>query len=403
MAAWSALAIAVIFRLVCCMEFWRESMSIGFAAAWPSQFAFLLLLSTAVAAACALLHDRALAFLVVLLLFVIDVVMCVPEADRIVLRFFLLSSDIMTAALCLRPRLNAVFAAALVCAAFLLMNPVLVFGIPAVAPAIPLRLAFCAVLALVAACGLAFKRHIDGSIMRGEELAHLGTTIGQLTRANVSFQDYAHCIEERASEIERKRITSDIHDTIGYTLTNIIMMTQEAKMRAAPVDKELASLLETTRVQAQDGLRQTRRALRALREAAPPELDFLQTVAKLAATFEKATGVKVDVDLLELPASIPGPASLAIYRMIQEGLTNAIRHGNASKIRISFRVDGNQDLVVDLFDNGKGSNGSEPGLGLLGMRERIEAVDGRFSAGDFADGFRVTAWLPLPREGMGHE
>ncbi|HET6485540.1 MAG TPA: sensor histidine kinase [Spirochaetia bacterium] len=397
-AAWGTVAVALICRLTALMDFWRETATAGYPAQWPTQFTFLILLSIAVAIVCGLFHDRALALFSVFVLFVIDIVLSVPESDRIVLRFLLQGSDILIAMLCLRPYLNVVFSGLLVIAIYFLFSPVLVFGVPVLAPAIAMRLGFCAVLLLCGALGLGLKLYIEESGRRSEELSRLDTTITQLTRANIGFQEYAKDVAERSAETERKRISRDIHDTIGYTLTNIIMMTQEARLKALPFDEALSSLLETTRIQAQEGLRQTRRALRALRELVPGKLNIHQTVTKLAAAFANATGVEVTVEFGNMTAAVEEDTSWVIYRMVQEGMTNALRHGKATRIRILFWIDDDGYLMVDLLDNGRGSVGFEPGIGLSGMQERIEARRGRFQAGTVAGGFRLTAWFPAGKD-----
>ena len=107
-AAWGTVAVALICRLTALMDFWRETATAGYPAQWPTQFTFLIGLSMALAIVCGLFHDRVLALFSVFALFVIDIVLSVPESDRIVLRFLLQGSDIVIAMLCLRPYLNAV-------------------------------------------------------------------------------------------------------------------------------------------------------------------------------------------------------------------------------------------------------------------------------------------------------
>ena len=83
-----------------------------------------------------------------------------------------------------------------------------------------------------------------------------------------------------------------------------------------------------------------------------------------------------------------------VYRMIQEGLTNAFRHGKATLIHVRlwiFQV----ELIVRIHDNGQGSPEIKKGIGLQGMEERLKKIHGRLEAKNVADGFVVSAWIPL--------
>jgi signal transduction histidine kinase len=105
---------------------------------------------------------------------------------------------------------------------------------------------------------------------------------------------------------------------------------------------------------AKEGVKDTRQALRELRaieESAPVGLKAIYHLAKV---FEEVTGVRVDVDFGNLPWIFHKELEQALYRMIQEGLTNAFRHGKASEISIRFWIF-NSELIVRIYDNGQGA------------------------------------------------
>jgi signal transduction histidine kinase len=125
-----------------------------------------------------------------------------------------------------------------------------------------------------------------------------------------------------------------------------------------------------------------------------PRLDGLTHLAALM------SGSGLDVDLVvELPESdtVPGEQQAAIYRVVQESLTNVLRHSHADRVRVHVTGDG-QCLRCIVSDPGPRREEPRPGSGhgLSGMQERLEALGGQVSAGRDGDGFRVEVVLPLP-------
>jgi signal transduction histidine kinase len=230
---------------------------------------------------------------------------------------------------------------------------------------------------------------------RKRQFARLDEAVRQLTVANLSFQKLASSAEERSAEDERKRITREIHDAIGYALTNLIMM-MEAAIRLSPEHAAgLRTLLGQARDEAQVGLNETRRALRVLRTVSPERVLGLAAIHHLVTLFSSATGVDVKADYCNADLSYGETMDLVIYRMVQEGMTNAFRHGHATHIRLVFWQEPG-GVRVKVWDNGAAAESITEGLGLSGMRERIERIGGTLRAVRVLDGFELMAWLPLP-------
>lgn len=250
---------------------------------------------------------------------------------------------------------------------------------------------FLAALALV----LHVLRLFFAAITRQEQqLERLDEAVGRLTSANLSFQNLASSAQERSAEDERKRITREIHDAIGYALTNLIM-TMEACMRLAPREAQaLRQLLARAREEAQVGLNETRKALRVLRGWSPPKTQGLPAIQQLVNLFSEATGVTVKTEYCNADLSFGEEKDAVIYRMIQEGMTNAFRHGHASLIKVKFWQERNGISVV-LWDNGAAAESFKEGIGLQGMRERVERMGGTLRVDRMVDGFELSTWLPL--------
>jgi len=202
----------------------------------------------------------------------------------------------------------------------------------------------------------------------------------------------------QARKDERDRISREIHDTIGYTLTSLKMMMEAALGLSTGVSGELTELLEQARNQVQEALTETRVALHMLRAVQGDRSRGKEDIRRLVAAFEKATGVAVEVDFDGVSWNYSGQLELILYRVIQEGLTNAFRHGGASRVQIAAREQGSGISLV-VSDNGAGCEAIEEGIGLCGIRERVADLGGRFLARNRQAGFELSVWLPgLPAE-----
>lgn len=227
-----------------------------------------------------------------------------------------------------------------------------------------------------------------------DQLERLDDAVRQMTVTNLSFQKIASTAQERSAEDERKRITRDIHDAIGYALTNLIMV-MEAALRLVPENGEkLQELLGRAREEAQVGLNETRKALHMLRSVPQERVKGLTAIHRLVTIFTKATGVTVNAAYCNADQSFGDEKDMIIYRMVQEGMTNSFRHGHATRISLKFWQD-ESGITVTIGDNGVGSGDVKEGIGLQGMRERVEQIGGSFRADRVMDGFELAAWLPL--------
>jgi signal transduction histidine kinase len=217
----------------------------------------------------------------------------------------------------------------------------------------------------------------------------------QLTTANVGFQNYAVAAEQRGTEGERQRITREIHDTVGYTLTNIIMMTKACEELIDRDHDVLRNLLGDARGQCQEALVETRRTLRELRSIQMPETDFPKQVWKTVNTFKIATGIDVQLDFRNLQPVRDSDIRSVLHRAVQEGLTNAFRHGHATHVSVLFWHDG-AGISVIVRDNGVGSSSFHEDIGIRGMRERFEPLGGEIHAESLpGGGFEVRGWIPI--------
>jgi signal transduction histidine kinase len=260
---------------------------------------------------------------------------------------------------------------------------------------IPEEVLFPAVfVALVAALGLLLREYHETTHAQHLHISRLDNAVQQLSEANLGFQRYADVIAERATVDERNRVTREVHDTTVYTLTNLKMMLEAAQYLCRKESKRLRELLSTAQQQALEGIDNTRQALRALRAINEHGIGNFTAIKRIVNAFEGATGVKVYIEYGNLPRSVGAEVDRFLYRFIQEGMTNAFRHGRATEIRLLFWLQ-NGMLSVTVYDNGVGASSFKDGIGFRGMKERIYELDGTFEARSVRSGFEIIARVPL--------
>ena len=203
-----------------------------------------------------------------------------------------------------------------------------------------------------------------------------------------------------AAAEERNSIAREIHDLVGHSVSLMVLQAgaaDEVLSRSPDAAKEALGAIQDTGRLALADLHSVLGLLRAdglPRAAAGPVPGLQQLDALLSALQRTGLDVEFEItgDVSELPASI----SLTAYRIIQEGLTNVVRHAEASKVQVSVDA-GHGALSVQVVDDGHGGRPVRPeGHGLLGIRERVAMYDGEFSAGPRSTGgFRLRARLPV--------
>lgn len=260
--------------------------------------------------------------------------------------------------------------------------------------AVPLVLRFQAMTALpgfvIAVFGSYMTRYRELVVGLGRERDRLRSSVVELTKMNSAYQDYAVVAQEHATEQERQRITRDIHDIVGYTLTNNLMLMESAMDLMQENALALPSIIETARENAQEGLDQVRAAMYKLRERQDAYPIGLNAIARLARVFEKATGISVKRDFANMPLTVTEEIDSVLYHLVQESLVNAFRHGAATEVAVSFWY-APGSIQVHIRDNGSGSDAVVEGIGLQGMRERLVKVGGTLDVYNSPGGFTVRA------------
>lgn len=249
---------------------------------------------------------------------------------------------------------------------------------------------------LVVALGVALRSREQKLKHLTSELERLDAAFRKVADANIDFQTYAIFAREEAMENERRRIAGEIHDIVGYTITNLVMLIQAALYgKGGPEDT--TKILETARDHANESLQEARRTLATLRSEDSGRPRGPNLFLRLTRTFSEITGVAVRTNFGNLPPELSLPAEKILYRVIQEGLTNAFRHGRATEVDVDFWNEKGQ-VSVRIRDNGApgvvAEEGNRAGIGLAGLQERVEELGGEFEAGPVSGGFILRATVP---------
>ncbi|MGC4893439.1 sensor histidine kinase [Micromonospora sp. DT31] len=223
--------------------------------------------------------------------------------------------------------------------------------------------------------------------------------IGWLVRERraVAAREGEHLVRRTAAE-ERLRVARELHDVVAHTLSLIVVKAAVANHVAGTDPGEAEAALRVIEETGRNALTDVRRVLGALREDTPyaptPGLDELPALAQQAAI--AGVDVRLDVRQEEPAAAVPESVGLAVYRIMQEAVTNVVKHAAPATCRATVTVT-HREVRIEVTDDGRRPVliGGE-GHGLIGMRERVTLHGGEFRAGPHAGGggYTVTASLP---------
>ncbi|MBP2476446.1 signal transduction histidine kinase [Crossiella equi] len=222
--------------------------------------------------------------------------------------------------------------------------------------------------------------------------------LGQATRVRrAAAEDVRAEQARRVASEERLRMAQDLHDTIGHGLAVIAMQAGVALHVLARSPEQAREAMEAVRVTSKESLENLRFALDALRSPGAAERRPTPGLADLPRLLDRVHAGGVEVGLDGAAGVLPAPVDAAAYRIVQESLTNVLRHAGAASAHIRLARDGH-GLLVEVTDTG-GAGPVMPaggGTGIRGMRAQAEALGGTLTAGPRdGGGFAVTARLPV--------
>ena len=200
----------------------------------------------------------------------------------------------------------------------------------------------------------------------------------KLAIANHRLRQYALAIENQAILQERNRIAREIHDSVGHYLTAQSIQLENTALFLTTDREKAAYHLQNARQLGKDALQNVRQSVATLRNYPLKGRSLKIALEQLVEEFKRNSNIAIAFHL-NLSASLSREVTTALYRIVQEALTNISKHSNATKVHLTL-TEQNSHIYLQIKDNGKGFNPAEntTGFGLQGMRERTEALDGKF-------------------------
>jgi signal transduction histidine kinase len=199
---------------------------------------------------------------------------------------------------------------------------------------------------------------------------------------------------------ERARIARELHDVVGHTVSLMVLQAGAERLALGEHSPSTRDALAEIEQSGRSTLAELRRLVGVLRrDDEEPELAPAPGLTRLPELVEhvRQTGLAVDLQVAGEPRPLPPGLDVSAYRIVQEALTNTVKHSMARRVRVCIRYDV-RELGIDVTDDGpaKGSVTANGGHGLVGMRERVSLYGGKLTVGPMADaGFSVEASLPL--------
>lgn len=243
-----------------------------------------------------------------------------------------------------------------------------------------------------------------GTIVKFVDMSEHHQLMEELENKNIELQEINTRLNENISvkkrlvvEQERNRASKEVHDILGHSVTLVISLLEMIKatyVKEPDFTKEKVSqAMEITR----NGLNELKQSLTKKKDSSINTETLVEDLEHLTDEFA-LSGVDVEFITNHYPIKIKPKYYDTIYRICQESMTNALRHGKASKITIAVRFS-EHSVDIIIADNGKGCDDFTKGNGIKGMEQRVKELDGFFSCGSpDGEGFNLHVTIPIVRE-----
>lgn len=244
-------------------------------------------------------------------------------------------------------------------------------------------------IALIAA-GIALGYSLRARRIRAAQQAE----IARLTEAQIARE------AESRMQGERERISRELHDTLGHTMSVISLQAGVGAEAVGHDDRTVSDALDRIRTASTRSLQELRSMVRILRSTS--DRDETRSILSLSAVQElvdaaRGAGVEVTTDITAASSDLSAPVDAAAYRVIQESITNIIRHAGATRAQVQVGIR-DARLHISVTDNGRGSatdSGAKGGYGMAGMSERVRLLGGSLTTRSLPGaGFAVEATIP---------
>jgi len=203
-----------------------------------------------------------------------------------------------------------------------------------------------------------------------------------LEAANIRLTHYASTLEQLATTRERNRLSRELHDTLAHTLSGLSVQLETLKAYWDVDQKAARSILDKSLAAAHSGLKETRRALQALRASPLDDLGLALAITTMAKDAAERANLTLKLSIMDdIPALSPD-VEQCLYRTAQEAIANVVSHAGAKKLTVKLEFAGGKTTLT-VHDDGAGFNiekaSKKAQFGLTGMRERAQLIGGKLN------------------------
>lgn len=209
----------------------------------------------------------------------------------------------------------------------------------------------------------------------------------EIAKTNTRLRENMNWRELHSRSMERIRVAREVHDTVGHTLTSVLFQISAAR---AVIEEDPASAvhrLDKVEEMVRGSLQEVRKEVSHLRSEAETIEGWTSRCKAMCISYADVTGIRISVEFEAGIETVPDTVGEEVFRILQEGLTNAYRHGRAGSVDVKAGVR-DEILYLRISDDGIGAAKTVPGNGLTGMKERVSAFGG------------TVAWQTLPHKGF---
>ncbi|GAA0743376.1 sensor histidine kinase [Clostridium oceanicum] len=214
----------------------------------------------------------------------------------------------------------------------------------------------------------------------------------KLKRANKDLESYSKSIEELTILRERNRISREIHDSVGHSLSTMIIQLGAIEKVACKDGKKASIMCNNLCEFSKESLKEVRMAVQSLKPREFEKYEGILAIENLIKNFEKLTEIKVSLGFTKERVTLNSDRSFVIYRIVQEFLSNSLRHGKAKNVNIFMNFSDFDRIVITLKDDGIGTDNITRGMGLKGIFERVSELGGEaYCSSKKGEGFLLKA------------
>lgn len=210
----------------------------------------------------------------------------------------------------------------------------------------------------------------------------------------ISLKAQMIAMEEIHTLNERNRISRDLHDSVGHTLSTIVIQLAAIAKLTEESSPQASSMLTHLQEFAKEGLKSVRSVIHELKPSHYQKIAFIEKVHHIINDFERNSPIKVFFNNNQLLWELTPEQELLIIRGIQEFLSNSSKHSQATEVRIRCHFT-DSSLILTMTDNGKGTDNIQPQMGISGMKERTKLLGGKINIkSSINQGFTIRIILP---------